>query len=115
MQIVSTETSLVIAGAWNIAILTPGWVLKYGLQQKGDEHVQVFFPAGSGALFGFPRYQLKDFSFVVRPDASLMLGEKRPSYQPFLPASLMHFCSGKPMHFSSGVDSSRFKQSLAGW
>jgi hypothetical protein len=24
----------------------------------------------------------------------------------FLPASLMYFCSGKSMHFSSGVDSS---------
>ena len=34
-----------------------------------------------------------------------MPGEKAPSYRPFLPASLMHFCSGKPMHFSSGVDS----------
>ena len=33
-----------------------------------------------------------------------MHGGKAPSYWPFLPASLMHFCSGKPMHFSSGVD-----------
>jgi len=28
----------------------------------------------------------------------------RQAYRPFLPASLMYFCSGKSMHFSSGVD-----------
>jgi hypothetical protein len=31
--------------------------------------------------------------------------EKAPSSGAFLPASLMYFCSGKPMHFYSGVDS----------
>jgi hypothetical protein len=30
--------------------------------------------------------------------------EKAPSSGAFLPASLMYFCSGEPMHFCSGVD-----------
>lgn len=72
MQVVPTETSLVIAGAWNVAILTPDWVLKYGLQKKGEERVQIFFPAGPGTVFEFPRYALEDFSFVVRPEALIL-------------------------------------------
>jgi hypothetical protein len=34
-----------------------------------------------------------------------MPDEKTPSSGAFLPSSLMHFLSGKPMHFYSGVDS----------
>jgi hypothetical protein len=34
-----------------------------------------------------------------------MRDEKAPSSGAFLPPSLMYFCSGKPMHFYSGVDS----------
>jgi hypothetical protein len=30
--------------------------------------------------------------------------EKAPELGAFLAASLMYFCSGKPMHFCSGVD-----------
>jgi len=30
--------------------------------------------------------------------------EKGPQFGGLLPASLMHFYSGKPMHFCSGVD-----------
>jgi hypothetical protein len=33
-----------------------------------------------------------------------MPNEKAPSSGAFLPASLMYFCSGQPMHFCSGVD-----------
>ena len=35
-----------------------------------------------------------------------MPDEKAPSSGAFLPASLMYFCSGQPMHFCSGVDTS---------
>jgi hypothetical protein len=34
-----------------------------------------------------------------------MSNEKAPKSGAFLPASLMHFCSGKSMHFCSDVDS----------
>jgi hypothetical protein len=33
-----------------------------------------------------------------------MPDEKAPSSGTFLPASLMYFCSGQPMHFCCGVD-----------
>jgi hypothetical protein len=33
--------------------------------------------------------------------------ENAPSSAAFLPASLMYFCSGKPMHFHSGIDTIR--------
>jgi hypothetical protein len=36
-----------------------------------------------------------------------MPDEKAPSSGAFLPASLMYFCSGEPMHFLSGVDTRR--------
>ena len=35
-----------------------------------------------------------------------MPDEKAPSSGAFLPASLMYFLSGEPMHYLSGVDSS---------
>jgi hypothetical protein len=72
MQIVPTETSLVIAGAWNAAILTPNWVLIHGLQKKGEEPVKIFFPVASGTVFELPRYALEEFSFVVGPQALIM-------------------------------------------
>src|SRR5271167_879230 len=37
-----------------------------------------------------------------------MPDEKAPSSGAFLSASLMYFCSGQPMHYCSGVDSSEF-------
>lgn len=68
------ETSLVIAGAWNPAILTPAWVLRHGLDRPegAQEQVQVALPAGQGLMFDFPRYTLAEFMYVVRPDALLL-------------------------------------------
>jgi hypothetical protein len=40
MELIPSETTLVVAGAWNMAILTPAWVQKHGLL-KTDERVQV--------------------------------------------------------------------------
>ncbi len=36
MDLISSETSLVVAGAWNAAILTPEWVQKHGFEGKVD-------------------------------------------------------------------------------
>jgi hypothetical protein len=75
MDLVSSETSLVVAGAWNAAILTPAWVRQYGLGLPPGEQalVQVFLPAVRGALFELPRYVFDEFSFVVRPDALVVI------------------------------------------
>src|SRR6266404_9040232 len=74
MQLVPAETSLVVAGAWNPAILTPAWVLHHGLNRPVGqaESVQVFVPAGSGMFFEFPRYALPEFTYVVRPDTLII-------------------------------------------
>jgi hypothetical protein len=68
------ETSLVLAGAWNPAILTPSWVLRYGLDRPPDtqEQVQIALPAGQGVVFDFPRYGLADLAYVVRPEALIL-------------------------------------------
>jgi hypothetical protein len=74
MKLVSNETSLVIAGAWNPAILTPVWVLQHGLNKPldGVNSVQTFFPISPGVIFEPPRYVLEDLSFIVRPDTLIL-------------------------------------------
>lgn len=74
MDLIPSETSLVIAGAWNAAILTPAWVQQHGLNRPIGEpgRVQVFLPAMQGATFEFPRYSLDEFTYVVRPDTLIV-------------------------------------------
>lgn len=75
MEINHSETSLVIAGAWNPAILTPHWVLEHGLGRvlDGTNRIQAFLPAGQGVIFEFPRYGLDDFTFAARADALVVV------------------------------------------
>jgi len=75
MNINHSETSLVISGAWNPAILTPQWVLRHGLGKSldGTNHFQAFLPAGQGVIFEFPRYVLEDLTFNARPDALVIV------------------------------------------
>jgi hypothetical protein len=71
MELIPAETSLVVAGAWNAAILTPSWMLRHAFNRPADEQgrVQVFLPALQGAVFEFPRYVLDRVAYIVRPDA----------------------------------------------
>jgi hypothetical protein len=71
MKLVEKETSLVVTGAWNAAIVTPEWLLRYGLQKaEGVEaQVQVQIPTGQGMVFEFPRYTFEDITIQIRPDA----------------------------------------------
>jgi hypothetical protein len=71
MELIPSETSLVVAGAWNAAILTPGWVMQHAFQKPLEEQgrVQVFLPALQGAVFEFPRYVIDNMAYIVRPDA----------------------------------------------
>ena len=71
MELVPAETSLVVAGAWNAGILTPGWMLQHGFNRPAEEQgrFQVFIPALQGTVFEFPRYVLDRIAYIVRPDA----------------------------------------------
>jgi hypothetical protein len=79
MKYIATETTLVIAGAWNPAILTPQWVLENGLKQNTDKGtvVNVMLPVGTPTI-EFPRFDLKILDYVARPEA-LVLYPKEPT------------------------------------
>lgn len=74
MKIFHEETSLVLAGAWNPAILTPAWVLQNGLNKEldGTNRYQTFLPTGLGLVFDAPRYVLEDLTFSVRTDSLII-------------------------------------------
>lgn len=74
MELIPTETSLVVAGSWNAAILTPAWFSQHALGRPAGEQarVQVFFPVVPGALLEFPRYSIEALSYIVRPDAFIV-------------------------------------------
>lgn len=75
MKLIHEETTLVLAGAWNPAILTPPWVLHHGLGKEldGTNRYQAFLPAGFGLIFEVPRYVLDDLTFSVRPDSLIIV------------------------------------------
>lgn len=74
MRLQSSETALVIAGAWNSAILTPEWVMRHclGAQPGAEQRVQAEIPAGFAGTFDFPRFTIGDFSYTARPDALII-------------------------------------------
>ena len=75
MNIVPQETSLVIAGAWNPAILTPPWVMSHAMegQDPNAQMVQAFFPAGLNGAFEMPRFAMPGFQYSARMDALILL------------------------------------------
>lgn len=77
MQAVLQETSLVIAGAWNPAILTPAWLLQHAVEQPDIQAhmVQAIFPAALNGAFDFPRFTLPGFTYTARNDGMILLPE----------------------------------------
>lgn len=70
MRLQVPETTLVIAGAWNPAILNPTWVIQHGLERDpAKEQVQVALPMGPAAAFQDLRYTIADFHYTARVDA----------------------------------------------
>lgn len=84
MKFIDSETSLVVAGAWNPAIVTPEWILKYGLKKdlQEENRVQVFVPAGAGLIFEMPRFSFSGLIVTVRPDA-LVIAPKETTQAQF--------------------------------
>ena len=72
MRLVPHETTLVIAGAWNPAILTPEWVLRHALQKELDATNKIQAAMPVGLLFEFPRFELEDLYFMARTDAFIL-------------------------------------------
>jgi hypothetical protein len=77
MRAVLQETSLLIAGAWNPAILTPAWLLQHAMQQPDIQAhmVQAVFPTTLNGAFDFPRFALPGFTYTARNDAMVLLPE----------------------------------------
>jgi hypothetical protein len=75
MQAVLQETSIVIAGAWNPAILTPAWILQHAVQQPDIQAhmVEAIFPTMLNGALDFPRFTLPGFTYTTRPDALIVL------------------------------------------
>ena len=97
MELIPSETTLVVAGAWNVAILNPAWVQKYGLE-KSDGLVQVAIPAAMGGIVDFPRYTIGEIQYLIRPDwlqissatSSKLAFEKMESFASKILAQLPH-------------------------
>lgn len=64
---------MVIAGAWNPAVLTPEWIIRYGLEHDPASEAPLRFsamvPAGIGLVVDMPRYSIEGITFSVRPDS----------------------------------------------
>jgi len=76
-----SETTLVIAGAWNPAILSPEWFMRHGLglalpaQGEAGPRVQAAVPTGMGLVFDMPRFTIEGITYVARPDALVLAPE----------------------------------------
>lgn len=96
MKLVPNETCLVVAGAWNPAVVTPEWLLKFGLKSEAglENRVQAFIPTGVGMVFEFPRFSLDRFSFVVRPDTLIFYPKESLESQ----MAEIEFVAGNTVH-----------------
>lgn len=72
MKLIANETSLVIAGTWNPAILTPDWVVRHALQRDPEGQMIVQAEMDVGSVYQFPRFSLQDFMYLARPDVLIL-------------------------------------------
>ena len=72
MRITAESYSLVLAGIWNEALLTPVWVAKYGLGiQEGSVNLKV----SDGGPLGPTTFSLPGLSYNVLPNALVLRPE----------------------------------------
>lgn len=79
MKLVPNGVNIVLAGAWNPAILTPDWVLAEGLEiPKGQSTVvEALIPAGPGLASEHPRYTMPGFAYQCRPEALIVVPKEQ--------------------------------------
>lgn len=68
MKLLSEKTTLVIAGAWNPAIITPQWIGKNILNIPEGTSFQVGMDLPIQGLGGSPRFTFSDLSYTPTPD-----------------------------------------------
>lgn len=86
MELVSSETTLVVAGAWNTSIINPAWMIQHGLDDRAaaqPARVQIFMPAIQGGMLEFPRFTLEQFTYTVSPGALVLapIGDPPQSFE----------------------------------
>lgn len=73
MRLQPSETTLVVAGAWNPAILSPEWVMRHALQvSPGEIRINAQVPATLGMAVEFPRFTFEGLTYSARPDAFVL-------------------------------------------
>lgn len=74
MRLIEGSVTLVLAGAWNGAILTPAWVAKYGLEKEGTVSVTLTQPVGQHLGYGAatPTYSLEGLQYSINPNGLVL-------------------------------------------
>lgn len=67
MRLQPGNTSLVLAGSWNPAILTPTWIAQHGLGYAPDREFQVGMQLAVQEFGQFPRFMFETLSVNATP------------------------------------------------
>jgi hypothetical protein len=79
MKLIEAETTLVIAGAWNPAIVSPNWIAHHalGFARDQDFKVQLQMPVQGVGIA--PRFAFEDLTIHAQPDSLIfVLDPNRP-------------------------------------